>query len=267
MQLLTGFTFGVIVAIIACRAGSLNRSGAIAAAINGGLIFGLGGFRWAILLLAFFVSSSLLSKAFAGRKAAYNEKFSKGSQRDWGQVAANGGLGTLLAIVYAFYPGSEWLWIAFTGAMAAVTADTWATELGVFSPAPPRLITTGAVVERGASGGVSLTGSAAALVGAAFIGLCAIILDPRPAEGAAWIIATAAIVGGIGGSFFDSLLGATLQAIYFCPNCNKETERAPFHTCGALTQPLRGWRWLNNDLVNFSASLVGAFLAIAIWLS
>jgi uncharacterized protein (TIGR00297 family) len=263
MQLILGLFFGILVAVIAWRAGSLSRSGAIAAALSGGLIFGLGGLPWASLLLAFFISSSLLSKSFSRRKAAFNEKFSKGSQRDWAQVLANGGLGAVLAVFLYFFPDQPWIWFAYTGAMAAVNADTWATELGVFNPTPPRLITTGAQVERGASGGVSLLGSFAAFTGGAFIGLWAMLWNIHPSGGK---ILVAAMLGGLAGSFFDSLLGATIQTIYTCPLCQKETERHPLHTCGTPTTRLRGWPWLNNDLVNLSASIMGAIVATLVWL-
>lgn len=261
-QLFIGLFFGILIAVIAWRAGSLSRSGAVAAAISGGLIFGSGGIRWAALLMAFFISSSLLSKSFARYKATLNEKFSKGSQRDWGQVLANDGLGACFAILLLFFPNQEWLWFAYTGAMAAVNADTWATELGVLNPSPPRLITTGVRVESGTSGGISLLGSLAAWAGSSFIGLWALLFSVEPTR---WKILLAAMLGGVAGSFFDSLLGATIQAIYTCPLCQKETERHPFHTCGTPTEPLRGWNWLNNDLVNFSASAMGAIVAILVW--
>ena len=48
----------------------------------------------------------------------------------------------------------------------------------------------------------------------------------------------------------DSLLGATVQVIYTCPACGKETERHPLHACGTQTVYKRGWRWMNNDAVN-----------------
>jgi uncharacterized protein (TIGR00297 family) len=260
-QLLLGFLLSTLIGLLAWRLHALTPSGALAAALTGGLIFGLGGLAWAVLLLAFFITSSALSKAFARRKAALNEKFSKGSQRDWGQVLANGGLGALLAVAAGFFPGQPWLWAAFAGAMAAVTADTWATEIGVLSRAAPRLLTTGRPVERGASGGVTWLGTLTALAGAALIAALA-----GAFAGGAWLAtALAAALGGLLGSLFDSLLGATVQAIYTCPACQKETERHPRHTCSSPTTRLRGWPWLNNDWVNCACSLAGALLAAGIF--
>lgn len=266
MQLIIGFLVAIIVALLAWRVGSLSRSGALAAALTGGLIFGLGGVPWAVLLLTFFISSSALSRAFKNRKKGLAEKFSKGSQRDWGQVLANGGVGAILAIVYAFSPNSEWLWLAFAGAMAAVNADTWSTELGVLSPVPPRLITSWKVVERGTSGGITLIGTLAATGGAALIGIAAIIFSPTPNWMAHLVII---ILAGLVGSLFDSVLGASIQAIYGCPNCNKETERHPLHSCGTRTNQIRGWSWINNDIVNFACSVMGAILAcsMVLWLA
>lgn len=262
MSIAIGFILGVLIAAIAWRAQTLSRSGAVAAAITGGLTFGLGGLPGAALLLAFFISSSLLSRTFARRKVSLDEKYAKGSQRDWGQVLANGGLGTLLIVMYWLFPDGDWLWIAFVGTMAAVNADTWATEIGVFSRTPPRLLTTGRVVERGTSGGVTWLGYLAVVSGAGLIGLVAAFFYPQ----ATWIaVFGTAILGGLAGSTVDSLLGSTLQAIYYCPACKKETERHPRHSCGTATSHLRGLKWLNNDWVNFSCSLGGALTAAAIW--
>jgi uncharacterized protein (TIGR00297 family) len=265
MQLFLGFLFVALIGFLAYRAIALSPSVAWGATLTGGLIFGLVGISWAVLLLTFFISSSVLSRLFARNKSALGEKFSKGSQRDLGQVLANGGLGALLAVVYAVFPGQDWPWIAFAGAMAAVNADTWATELGVLSKSAPRLITTFQPVERGTSGAVSWMGSLAALGGASLVGIVAALLTPwwvLPGEQAGASVFLAAAVGGVAGSFFDSLLGATLQAIYWCPQCQKETERHPLHTCETQTLQRRGLGWMNNDVVNFLASLAGAFAAV-----
>jgi len=57
-------------------------------------------------------------------------------------------------------------------------------------------------------------------------------------------------------------LGATWQAIFFCPTCQAETERFPLHSCGTPTSLLRGKLWLNNDWVNFFCTAAGAVFAL-----
>lgn len=264
MELIIGFILSVLIGVLAYRAGALNRSGVYAAILTGGLIFGLGGFSWAVLLLTFFISSSLLSRAFASRKLIIHDKFSKGSQRDAGQVLANGGLGAILVVLYALAPDQGWHWIAFAGAMAAVNADTWATELGMLSIKPPRLITNGQIVERGISGGVSFVGYSAGLGGALLVGIVAGGLSGL--SEAFPLLVLVVTVGGVFGATFDSFLGATVQAIYTCTVCGKETERYPLHTCGTETTQMRGWSWLSNDVVNFACSVVGAGTALTLWL-
>ncbi|HET8840309.1 MAG TPA: DUF92 domain-containing protein, partial [Ktedonobacteraceae bacterium] len=69
------------------------------------------------------------------------------------------------------------------------------------------------------------------------------------------------LLSGMLGSLCDSLLGATIQGMYFCPTCQRETERR-IHSCGTHTYTLRGYSWCNNDVVNFIATLVGSCSAI-----
>jgi len=272
LQILPGFGLALLVALAAWRARALTPGGAAAALGLGTLVFGLGGLAWAVLLLGFFISSSVLSRTFRRRKATLDEDFSKGSQRDAGQVLANGGVAGLFTLLHLLFPLSGLPFLAFAGTLAAVNADTWATELGVLSRRPPRLISTGKVVERGASGGISLAGLLAALGGAVLIaGLATLPALPAPADtgtasspGGVFIIIMGVVtLAGLVGSLVDSLLGATLQVIYTCPTCAKETERHPTHTCGTATVYKRGWRWLNNDWVNAACAMAGAGLALA----
>jgi uncharacterized protein (TIGR00297 family) len=179
MQILIGFILATIVAYLAYRAHSLNKSGAFAATVVGAIIFGIGGWQWAVLLLTFFVTSSVLSRTFKRRKADLSEKFSKGHERDAGQVFGNGGLATFFAAFHSVYPESILPWVGFAASLAAVNADTWATELGVLNPTPPRMITNlRKDVEKGTSGGVSLVGTLASLLGSAIIALPAVLLSP-----------------------------------------------------------------------------------------
>ena len=262
MQIIYGLVLATIVAYGAYRAHSLSKSGAFAATFVGTVIFGIGGWQWAVLLLTFFITSSGLSRAFRKRKAGLNEKFSKGHERDAGQVLGNGGVATFFAALHAFYPESILPWIGFAASLAAVNADTWATELGVLNPTPPRIITDlRKRVEKGTSGGISLFGTLASLLGSTVVALPAVLLSPVGRLTANdFLLIT---VAGLAGSFFDSLLGATVQAMYYCPADKKETERHPFHTCGTETVHIRGWKWLDNDWVNFACGTFGSLVGLA----
>ena len=257
MQLLFGFILASIIAYLAFRARSLNQSGAIAATVVGTIVFGLGGLQWAILLLIFFITSSALSRLFKKRKQGLDEKFSKGHERDAGQVFGNGGLATAIVLVHFLYPESVIGWVGFAAALAAVNADTWATELGVLSSTPPRMITNlRKRVEKGTSGGVSLFGTLASLLGASIIALPAALFTDN------WSLLPLISLAGLAGSLFDSLLGATVQAMYYCPTDAKETEKHPLHTCGTETVHIRGWKWLDNEWVNFACGAFGVMIAL-----
>jgi uncharacterized protein (TIGR00297 family) len=286
-RLVIGLILAVLIAVAARRAHALSRSGAAAAVVLGSIIFGLGGLGWAVLLLAFFISSSVLSRLFRKRKRALDEKFSKGSERDAGQVLANGGIAGVFALLHVFFPLAAWPWIGCAAALAGANADTWATELGVLSRMTPRLISNGKIVERGTSGGVTLEGTLAALAGSLLIALFAALFwsgntGLNPVGLPVWLaeLLGAAPVGlsfgeglrvlllvslcGTAGSLVDSYFGATVQAIYHCSTCKKETERHPLHTCGTQTTRVRGLAWLDNDWVNTACTLSAALLAVGL---
>ncbi len=269
------------ISAVAYRRKALSKSGVLGAMLTGTTIFGWGGWVWGMVLITFFVLSSLLSKYKTGAKHALSEKFAKGSRRDLGQALANGGAGALLILLHALLFPYPCVLAAFVGAMATVNADTWATELGVLSPFPPRLITTGERVPPGTSGGVSVLGTLATLAGATAMGLAAaffMTLDRTLGGGREGLwgdlrvdlsapqlcLIPVAALGGIAGSLFDSLLGATVQAIYYSPVRHKETEKA-LDPDGTPNQHIRGWPWLTNDWVNFISSLVGAGVSAIAW--
>lgn len=261
-RIAAGLVLSTLVGGLAYRRESLSASGWIGAVITGTLTFGLGGWAWGLTLVAFFISSSVLSRyRRAVKERVAGEKFEKGGRRDLGQALANGGAGAAIALLSGTADAPAALLAAFAGAMATVTADTWATELGVLSSRPPRLITTLRPTEPGVSGGVSLVGTLAALAGALFIGV--VLAAALVAERGLWLpwLIPAALVGGLVGSLVDSLLGATVQAMY--RSASGETERRAARD-GTPHRLVRGLRWMTNDVVNFLSSVGGALVAAAL---
>ncbi len=255
LSIFSALILSVVIALLAKRAGALSRSGAWAAVGLGTIIFGFGGFRYTVILLVFFISSSLLSRMFKTRKGDLEEKVAKGSRRDAWQVLANGALAGVFSLVGGLLGGDAWWWL-FCASMAAANADTWATELGVFSKSDPRLITTFKQVAKGTSGGISPAGTASAFAGSLLIAFFAYIFQPDLLAGI--LVALAGLLG----SLFDSLLGATVQVVYWCEVCAKETEKTPLHGCGNNTRWLRGLHWLNNDWVNLGCTLSAPLILV-----
>ncbi|HPS42532.1 MAG TPA: DUF92 domain-containing protein [Anaerolineaceae bacterium] len=264
LHLLLACLAAALVAGAAYAARALSASGGLAAFVLGSIVFGLGGFSWAVVLVVFFVTSSGLSFLFKNRKAGVEADFSKSGRRDAGQVIANGGVAGAAVLVHALAPQSALPWVAFCAALAAANADTWATELGVLSRQQPRMMTTWKVVAAGTSGGISTAGTAAAALGATLIAMVGLMLWPSGLGfgDSRLLLAGFVLLAGLAGSLVDSLLGATLQAIYWCPVCKKETEKHPQHSCGTATIQMRGLPWLNNDWVNLACTGSAAALAV-----
>ncbi|HEX4716551.1 MAG TPA: DUF92 domain-containing protein [Ktedonobacteraceae bacterium] len=264
-RLLLGLALSSGIGLLAYKRRSLTKGGAAGAVATGTTIFGLGGWPWGISLIYFFLSSTLLSHFREKEKASTAaDKFSKGSQRDLAQVLANGGVASFYAAAASTTRSEalqQTLQAGFVGALATATADTWATEIGVLSPHQPRLLTTGQPVAPGTSGGITLSGSIASALGAFTLGLVSWATQSLRKSRAS--LPFVALLSGLTGSLCDSLLGATVQAMSFCPHCQRETERA-IHACGTRTRPLRGISWCNNDVVNALASLAGSLTAIVL---
>jgi uncharacterized protein (TIGR00297 family) len=254
-----GLLLAASLSAAAFRLRALSLSGAIAAVFIGTTVLGAGGWTPAMLLVLFFGSSSLFTRFSSLLKPERQAAFAKGGRRDARQVLANGVLPALLALSSLFYPQGSWL-PAIIGALAAATADTWATEWGILARHKPRRITDWENVPPGTSGGITPLGTLGSLIGALVIGVAASLL-----EGRSDFILIGLFSGALG-SALDSLLGATIQVQYFCEVCDKATEQHPIHrTCGTETGYHSGILWVDNDTVNLFANAFGALIA-SIWL-
>ncbi len=250
----------LVLVIGAVRWRALRPDGAAGVFLMATWLLGGGGWPWTMPLIVFFILSSILSRASDSLRPAGGEVIAKGSVRDLTQVAANGGIA--LAIFFAASLGFplKLAWPAFLGAVATAASDTWATEIGMGLRRQARLITTGRRVPAGTSGGVTLVGSGGGVAGALLIGIIGWILAPA---GVNEVInsALAALVGGLGGCLADSCLGATVQIQFRCCSCGAVTERRR-HCDGAEVERIRGWRAMDNDVVNAVSGLVGAAVAL-----
>jgi uncharacterized protein (TIGR00297 family) len=257
-----GLTGAAAISLAARQVRALSSGGAVAATAVGGSVVAGSGIRGGGMLLAFFITSTLLGRLPAGDHPEQR----RGRERDAVQVMANGGVAAILALASSLSrERTRPLFMAgFGGAVATATADTWATEIGSRSGTRPRSILTLQSTAPGASGGVTMAGLVASAVAAALIGLMASASVASTARHPSRRTIPIAL-GGFIGALVDSVLGATVQEVRFCDSCCVETEER-LHRCGAHTRVLRGARWCDNDMVNAIATAAGASTAMLIQL-
>ncbi len=261
-QLTLGFLLASAAALTSYRLQFLSVSGSAGAFLLGVVVFGVGGWAWTLPILVFFIASSVLSKIGQERKSSVQLVFEKGSVRDFGQVVANGALPGLVVILAGFFPDDGWFMI-YCGMIAAVSSDTWSTEIGTLFRGKPRNILNFQKVEVGTSGGVSWIGLLGGFFGAGMIAVSGWMARPEwQTSNPGWVIPLMVTLAGLAGSLFDSLLGATMQSQYRCRSCGMITEKK-IH-CNSESLLVRGWGFFHNDRVNQLCALMGGALIAAI---
>lgn len=243
----------MLIAGVAWRSGSLSKSGLPAAVLVGGTAMTAGA-SWGLFLVLWFVSASLASRI--GRRTkerATAEVVAKGGQRDAAQVLANGGVFALSAAAALLLPSqAALLAMVGAGALVAAGADTLATETGTLWRGQPWSLRTWSRVPTGSSGAVSVPGTLGMALGAWLLALGAMFTGLIPSDRVFHVT-----LAGIAGATADTVIGAWWQVRRWCASCERETEQT-VHRCGSITRPWRGLSWLDNDLVNFLCTTVGA---------
>ena len=198
-----------------------NLSGSVSAFVVGMVIGICGDVLWLLLLLVFLISS------FGATKYRFDWKKSEGFQegtrgeRTWKNVAANGAVPALIALLSFI---AQWSNPAddvfpkdiasylFASAIAVAAADTAASEIGIIDPRV-YMITTFERTKRGTDGGISLTGQLAAFVAAAYTSTVAYVLfaffNESLMSGPATLFIP--LLCGFLGCQIDSVIGATLE--------------------------------------------------------
>ncbi len=187
--------------------GVLDARGTALAVLMGAFVYFSAGFAWLLLLLSFLLLGFAATRYRYAYKRKLNVSEPDGGRRRVINVLANGALPAVFAGLYYAGDSSPFFAAGYIASVATVTADTLSSELGVLSRRRPVLITTLEKVPHGTNGGITPLGELAGFGGALLIGLLAFVLGIAPLE--ACLIS--ALVGGIIGFNFDSLLGATLE--------------------------------------------------------
>jgi len=255
LHLVITIFFAIFISVISLKAKFLTNGGIIAQFILALLLFGLGGVKWSVPIVTFFILSSILSKIRKSKNAEVEKYFEKTGQRDQWQVLANGGLAGVLVTIHWIFQ-SELLYLIYVSSIAAVCSDTWATEIGTMKKAKTISIRNFKPVEQGKSGGISAPGILGSVLGAFIIAVSSVSFMGRNY----FYLIMAVSISGIIGSLTDSIFGDAVQAQFYCGICGKITEHR-FH-CNRPAELKNGFAGFNNDAVNFICSCTGGIFIV-----
>ncbi len=218
------------------------------------LAFGNMGFLMMAVFLCGGVSIDKIKRKFRAEAASFEKKDDK--TRDAYQVLANGALAFVFSALYIAFDNKAFLF-AFMAAAAEAFSDTAASGLGSLSRGAFDLFKM-RKIEKGMSGGMSLIGTLASLLGAALSALIPLVFGEIRMRGFLLVVLCA-----FSGALFDSFLGSLVQVKYRCLKCGKLTE-SPVH-CGDKCMKVSGLSFVNNDAVNFISSLFASVLAMVFY--
>tara|TARA_Y100000746_G_scaffold128398_1_gene109865 strand:+ start:144 stop:914 length:771 start_codon:yes stop_codon:yes gene_type:complete len=188
----------------------LDNSGLFAATITGLTVSLLGHWTWLIALFIFLIIGSLATKWKLEEKKLLSLEEANEGLRSWKNVLANGGAVSLMAVYNFISPGEEWIYFAAIASISVALSDTLASEIGSLDTRT-RSITTLQSVPAGTNGGMSPTGTVAALIGAIIISIIGVIFSPADSTiNDINLLLMLTLIGWLGCQV-DSLLGALLE--------------------------------------------------------
>jgi uncharacterized protein (TIGR00297 family) len=235
LDLAIGLSISLLIAGLAYLKKSLNLSGFYTATLLGTIIYTFGGIVVWGSLIAFFISSSLITKI----SEKSEKKLSKG--RNYIQVLANGLVAAIFSIIYYFLQMEIFL-LAAVVSIATSNSDTWASEIGSLSRGKTFYILNFKLAPKGVSGAISGLGTFASVIGSlfiagVFIGLYALVYGLGFDD--VLIFGGIITICGFLGNLIDSYLGGSLQAKYRGIDTGTYTEK----------------RWLPNEKVILASGL------------
>ncbi|HAX03655.1 MAG TPA: DUF92 domain-containing protein [Acholeplasmataceae bacterium] len=260
LDAIIGLLISFIVAFLAYLKKSLNVSGMVTAILLGTIIYMFGGFLVWGSLIAFFISSSLITKI----SEKSEKKVSKG--RNYVQVLANGLVAAIFSIVYYILQAEIFL-LAAVVSIATSNSDTWASEIGSLSKGKTFYILNFKIAPKGVSGAISGLGTFASFIGAffiagVFIGLYAI----QYGLGFDDFLMFGGIITicGFLGNLIDSYLGGLIQAKYRGVETGTYTEKRWLPNEKVVLAS--GLALITNDAVNLLSGLAASLITLVFFI-
>lgn len=221
----------IAIAVLCVIKRKLTPGGGVMAAAVALLVAAGTGYGGLLLLGAFFIMGVIATSHKKDLKIFPGENHP--GQRTAGQVFANGGVAAFMALLALMHPDIDDMYqMMLAASLAAATADTLSSELGMVYGRNFYNILTFKKDTRGLDGVISLEGTLLGAAGAAILALLYGISFGM--DETVWFVA----IAGIAGNLADSLLGATLERKHI----------------------------IGNDAVNFSNTLFGAITAMVLYL-
>ena len=188
----------------------LDNSGLFAATLTGLTVSLMGHWTSLISLFTFLIIGSLATKWKLDEKKLLSLEEANEGLRSWKNVLANGGAVSIVAIYNFLFPGQEWIYFAAIASISVALSDTLASEIGSLDTRT-RSITTLQSVPAGTNGGMSPTGTVAALFGAILISIVGVIFSPDDSKiSEIQLLSLLSLIGWLGCQV-DSILGAVLE--------------------------------------------------------
>lgn len=231
-QFAWGALVNAVLALAALAARGVGRSGAIWGWVLGTALYGLAGWRGFLMLLVFFVLGTATTKCGFAKKAALGIAQERGGRRGARNAFANVSAGLLFAFLALTTDHPAMMTVAMVAAFATATCDTVSSEIGQAYGRRHYLITTFRRVRPGTDGAISLEGTVSGWIGAALLAVVARGVGLIDLPGLLAVVA-----GAVGGATFESYLDALS----------------------------RGRLRLDNELVNFLNTLVGALIGAGLY--
>jgi uncharacterized protein (TIGR00297 family) len=181
----------------------LTRSGSLTACFVGLYLLVLAGWNWMLPVLFFFVSSMILTKISPVNKI---KKVQNSGRNAW-QALANILWALISSILYLITKNVLFIYF-FVAFVAAVTADTWASEIGPVFNKKSFSVADGKMYNSGITGGISFSGTLAALSGSFFVSGLSYFLFFEKWN---WTIIGILSFSGFLACFADTFLGAFVE--------------------------------------------------------